>query len=405
MQGKQRTYRKKPLVVFENGTRIYSPSSGEARFRVVALNVDGGRAFAKFDDEDSARRHARRLDEDLSRYGRLANATAPVTVGELARRYLASLGAMSVRYQERQAWVVRCWIVPHLGDLALRQWTSGASEELLAVARATLAPATVQNIGSTMRSLVTFASKHRWLSRDDDPMWRVSYSPRPEHQGQVVGYIPRDSLPTDQQCNELFVALEDLSHPKWALAMRLKHRSGLRWGELIALRPCDVDVQPHRIVRVERAVEQSPLGRRIKTTKNRQQRYSVYPASLTTALTRHIDEVRSQNGDDGLLFAGPDGGFAERKWFLRIWWRAARAADWPAKGKQAAAWHPHDLRHSAACWMLFDLRWDPAVVALLLGHANANFTLTRYVGVRGDPASNSPIPLMAGDDSYPGAHR
>jgi hypothetical protein len=35
--------------------------------------------------------------------------------------------------------------------------------------------------------------------------------------------------------------------------------------------------------------------------------------------------------------------------------------------------------------MLFDLKLDPAVVALLLGHANANFTRTRYVGVRGDP--------------------
>jgi hypothetical protein len=117
----------------------------------------------------------------------------------------------------------------------LRLWTPGASEELLAVARATRAPATVQNIGSTMRSLVTFAYKHRWLSRDDDPMWRVSYSPQPQHQGQVVGYIPRDSLPTDEQCNALFAALTADGHASWALAMRLKHRSGLRWGELICL--------------------------------------------------------------------------------------------------------------------------------------------------------------------------
>src|SRR5262245_35139479 len=173
-----------------------------------------------------------------------------------------------------------------------------------------------------MRSLVTFAYKHRWLSREEDLMWRVSYSPRPEHQGQVVGYVSRDSLPTDQQCNDLFEALEQLDHPIWALAMRLKHRSGLRWGELIVLRPRDIDVAPHRIVRVERAVEQSHLGRRIKTTKNRQHRYSVYPASLVAPLAAHIDDVRSRHGDDGLLFAQPDGNFAERKWFLRKWWRA-----------------------------------------------------------------------------------
>lgn len=35
-----------------------------------------------------------------------------------------------------------------------------------------------------------------------------------------------------------------------------------------------------------------------------------------------------------------------------------------------ALWHPHDLRHVAACWMLFDLRLDAVVVARMLGHSN-----------------------------------
>jgi integrase len=59
-------------------------------------------------------------------------------------------------------------------------------------------------------------------------------------------------------------------------------------------------------------------------------------------------------------------------------------ADWPMRSPTSAAWHPHDLRHVAACWLLFDVGLDPAVVSALLGHANAAFTLSRYVGVRGD---------------------
>ena len=55
MRGKQRTYRKKPLVVFQTGTHTYEPSSGETRYRVVAPTVEGGRAFIEFDDEDAAR--------------------------------------------------------------------------------------------------------------------------------------------------------------------------------------------------------------------------------------------------------------------------------------------------------------------------------------------------------------
>ena len=54
------------------------------------------------------------------------------------------------------------------------------------------------------------------------------------------------------------------------------------------------------------------------------------------------------------------------------------------KRPAAAVWHPQDLRHVVACCMLFDVGLDPAMVATLLGHANAAFTLSRYVGVRGD---------------------
>jgi integrase len=56
-----------------------------------------------------------------------------------------------------------------------------------------------------------------------------------------------------------------------------------------------------------------------------------------------------------------------------------------------AIWHPHDLRHVAACWLLFDVGLDPGVAARMLGHANPAFTLSRYVGVRtgADAATNA----------------
>jgi len=151
-------------------------------------------------------------------------------------------------------------------------------------ARKCLAPSTVQNVGSAMRVLVTFSHKNRWLARDTDPMWLVRYSPRVEVQGQVVGFVPRSSLPTDEECNRMFKALDAAGHPDWALAMRLKHRSGLRWGELIALRPVDVDYDPQRGIRVHRAVEQSRQGLAIKGTENRQRRVTTFPASLVESL-------------------------------------------------------------------------------------------------------------------------
>lgn len=378
-----RRYRK-PLVSFEFGTRIYGPTEAEPRYRVVAPGVDGVRVGQKLTTEDAARRRARELEKIQSvstTPGRLA---APSTVGGLIDRYVASLGSRSTRYAERQDYLLRIWVRPVLGGLGLTVWSSADSEMVLDRARAHLAPSTVQNLGSSMRALVTFAHKNRWLARDMDPMWLVRYSPTAEVQGQAVGFVPRSALPTDEECDRMFKALDAAGHPDWALAMRLKHRAGLRWGELIALRPVDVDFGPQRIIRVHRAVEQSRKGLAIKGTKNRQHRVTTFPASLVEPLDAWSSRVESERGSEELLFPDAYGGYANRRWFQRVWARAARDAGWPMKRPTASVWHPHDLRHVAACWLLFDVGLDPAVVATLLGHANAAFTMSRYVGVRGD---------------------
>jgi integrase len=357
-------------------------------YRVIARRPDGRRAFYRLKTEDAARERAREIEAAVVFSGSTPDrAGAPREVGHLIDRYVASLGSRSVRYRERQEYLLRMWVVPVLGTIPLTKWTPAKSEEVLDRARSSLAPSTVQNIGSAMRSLVTFAQKNRWLSREADPMWTVRYSPIPEHQGEALGFIPRSVLPSDDQCRALFDALEAAGQPQWALAMRLKHRCGARWGELVALRPCDIDLVPQRIVRIGRAVEQSRQGFAIKSTKNRQHRTTVFPLSLVDELQAHCRDVARRGGSEALLFTADDGGFANRRTFQRTWSRAARDADWPMRSPTSARWHPHDLRHVAACWMLFDVGLDPAVASMLLGHANAAFTLSRYVGVRGDIAT------------------
>jgi integrase len=280
----RRRYRK-PLVAFEFGTRIYAPSEAERRYRIIAKDPSGGRVFQKLASEDEARARARQLEAMLASSVILpGRGSAPTTVAELTELYAASLGSRSTRYAERQESLLRHWVTPVIGDRPLVGWTPADSERVLDRARQRLAPATVQNVGSCMRALVTFAYKNRWLARESDPMWLVRYSARPDVQGQAVGFIHRASLPTDQDCQRLFDALESLDQPVWALAMRLKHRSGARWGELIALRPVDLDFEPQRVVRIHRAVEQSARGMSIKTTKNRQQRVSTFPTSLVADL-------------------------------------------------------------------------------------------------------------------------
>ncbi len=126
------------------------------------------------------------------------------------------------------------------------------------------------------------------------------------------------------------------------------------------------------------AVEQSRQGLAIKGTKNRQRRVTTFPASLVEPLEGSAHRAEIERGREGLLFRGLDGGF-NRRWFQRVWARAAREAGWPMKRPTAAVWHPHDLRHVAACWLLFGVGLDPVVVATLRWTLSVlHVTTTRY---------------------------
>ena len=61
-------------------------------------------------------------------------------------------------------------------------------------------------------------------ARDDDPMWLVAYSAKSSHQGETAVYVPRSTLPTDDQCDALFSAMATQGNGQWALGMRPRLR-------------------------------------------------------------------------------------------------------------------------------------------------------------------------------------
>jgi integrase len=138
------------------------------------------------------------------------------------------------------------------------------------------------------------------------------------------------SLPTDEHCAALFEAMEGFGHRRWAIAMRLCHRAGLRWGELVALQAQDIEFEPARVVHVRRAVEQPTRGpASLKAPKNGKVRTSIFPKSLTDDFAQLVDETASRDGPDGLLFPSASGRIIRRSNFQQIWIRAADAAGWP----------------------------------------------------------------------------
>jgi integrase len=401
-------YRKKPLAQLEHGTRIYAPSAGETRYRVVTTDpTSGERIFVKCAAEEQARAKARELEQFVAQWAPIRDRPeeGPRTVERLAASYLADhVAGLSVLYGERQERLLRTWILPRIGARTVTAWTSAESAAVLAAVRqAGRSDALIQDVGATMRSLVTHARRLRWLtSQSENPMWMVRYAKQASVQGTSSLYVPRANLPTEAECGSLFEAMECLGHGRWAIAMRLLYRSGLRWGELTALQAGDIEIEPVRVVHVRRAVEPGSGGpATIKKPKNGKVRTTIFPKSQVTELQETVDDALTRGGPTALLFSSPSGGIMRRSTFQRIWVLAADAAGWPMttplqrsagygernrgwRWTGAARWSPHDLRHVAACWMLFDLGLDAAVVADKLGHADAAFTIRRYIGVRGD---------------------
>ncbi len=118
--------------------------------------------------------------------------------------------------------------------------------------------------------------------------------------------------------------------------------TGLRWGELIALCRCDVDLAGG-VLHVRRRLAQPRRGG-LKEGPPKSQagvRSVALPEVLVDELRQHIDSYAGP-GLEGLLFRGPKGAALRRSNFGRStrWAETVTAAGLPA------GFHFHDLRHT-----------------------------------------------------------
>jgi integrase len=149
--------------------------------------------------------------------------------------------------------------------------------------------------------------------------------------------------------------------------------TGLRWGELIALKPRHLDLTAGKLMVEETIVEvslkNSPTGKRMLTKaypKDNEPRTMGLPPELVTQLAAHIAERRLKPAD--LLFATRDGTPISRNTFrTRIWLPAVQASG------VAFEVRVHDLRHAHASWLLAGGS-DLKAVMDRMGHAQITTT-------------------------------
>lgn len=153
--------------------------------------------------------------------------------------------------------------------------------------------------------------------------------------------------------------------------------TGLRFGEMAALRVHDFDMLRRRVHVRESVTEVA--GKLVwSTTKNHESRSVPFPRFLVGELATQMEGKRRED----LVFTAPAGGVLRHTTFRRRVFKPAvdklrgidsegnATADWPALTT-------HDLRHTAAS-LAISGRANPKAVQRMLGHKSATLTMDTY---------------------------
>lgn len=256
-----------------------------------------------------------------------------LSVRELSQSYLAHLEALG-RKRTTIAGVEsvqRVWLNPILGDKAVGAVTVNDIEDLMrSMRKAGVGPKSIRNYIGTLSAMYRYARhpRRRWVN--ESPCDLLELPPAGGHSAEI-------HFLTIDEIESLVAAAVDGPHRNVDRALYVTAAmTGLRQGELIALRWQDVDWTAQRI-----RVRQNHVLGEFDTPKSRRGSRSV---PMSGRVVRELDALHRASEwtrDEHLVFAEPDTGDVLRRGALmRRYRRALRAA-------QLEPTHRfHDLRHS-----------------------------------------------------------
>jgi integrase len=169
-------------------------------------------------------------------------------------------------------------------------------------------------------------------------------------------------------------ALLDASDERSCALYTVAVRTGMRPGEILALRWSDVDLEAGT-VQINRALSEGEFSTP-KTPRSRR-RISLSPATIATLKAhrkRQLEECMAKAGlweDHGLVFPSSVGTPKSQRNLNREFKNAAKRAGLPDHFKL------YDLRHTCAT-LLLSRNVHPKYVQELLGHASVALTLDTY---------------------------
>jgi integrase len=278
---------------------------------------------------------------------------------------------LSPKTAERYRQLAEQQIIPHLGDKVMQR----------------LKPHEVEDWHSTLRkrggnggrplSARTVGHAHRVLHR------ALQRAVEAEVLARNVASIKRPPKVEEEEVeiltsDQVRLVIDKLvGHPLYEIAV-VDLATGMRRGELLALRLSDIDLDG-ATVRIERSLEETRAGLRFKPPKTTHGKRTIsLPSNAVAVLREHrrkLLETRLALGlgrpDDNTLLFGEVDGSPRRPDQLSWLWRSA------CKSLKLPMVSFHALRHTHAS-ALIARGLDVVLISRRLGHGNPHVTLRAY---------------------------
>jgi integrase len=314
--------------------------------------------MARYRDEDG-RQHAKQFAKKTDGQKWLDQVTASVVMGTYVdpRAGKITVKNFAETWQAAQIGAdnslaitdnaIRLHIVPALGSRPIGAVRKIEIQALVKEWSEEYAPGTVRNYYDVLARIFAAAVEDR--VRPDSPCKRVTLPPMPEHE-----VVP----PTIDEVQRLADAMPD----RYRAAVILLAGSGIRIGELLALKTHDVLI-PFQTIRVERQRLQSGV---VSPPKSKRPRNVPVGQVVLAALQ---DRLRDYPSDEW-LFTDASGEPLSYQTWQRAWRPARKIAECPEM-------HTHDLRHFFASALIAGGA-SVKMVQTALGHSSPMITLRVY---------------------------
>ncbi len=290
------------------------------------------------------------------------------TVREFIEQWLRDWAASNVSAKtfERYAELLRNHVATGIGDVRLQKLRAVDVQQLYTnLLKKPLAPRTVGHVHRVLHRALGHAN--RWGLLQQNVASLVSPPRVPATELELL------TLEQVQVVLERFRARRSL-YPIFVLALA----TGMRRGELLALRWRDVDLDKARL-RVEQSLEQTKAGLRFKSPKTRHGRRTItLPPSAVSVLRDHWKTQQERRlklrmgkaPADSLVFATWDSKPRSPNSLTKEWSVAVRAAKLPPVTL-------HSLRHTHASHLIAQ-GLDVLAISRRLGHGSPTITLSVY---------------------------